>query len=94
MKLLHVLEVDRTPDMHMVKDRLTDGEKGWTRGEVHVVKEYVRAGAGRTVPHPYDLRPTHVLMETMLYLIRYVYYVSCKLCDRLLLQQCVALCLV
>jgi hypothetical protein len=37
--------------------------------EVMAVKEYVRAGAGHTLPHPDDLRPPEVLNKTMEYLI-------------------------
>ena len=37
--------------------------------EVIAVKEYVRAGAGHTLPHPDDLRPPEVLNKTMEYLI-------------------------
>lgn len=36
---------------------------------VHVVKEYVRAGAGHLVPDPQDLRPPDVLVHTLHYLI-------------------------
>ena len=60
MKMLHVLEQE---------GRQTGGGGG---GEVQVVKEYVRAGAGHEPPHPRDLRPAHVLIETMLYLIKCV----------------------
>ena len=56
MKLLHTLEQDKG--------------KGHHNGDVHVVKEYVRAGAGCEVPPASDLRPTPVLMDTLLYLIR------------------------
>ena len=55
MKLLHVLEKD---------------VKGHQSSGAHVVKEYVRAGAGHEVPPPDQLRPAPLLMETMLYLVR------------------------
>ncbi len=57
MKLLHVLEQE---------------EKNHPCREVHVVKEYVRTGAGCKLPPASQLRPAPVLMDAILYLIRYV----------------------
>ena len=54
-KSIHVLEV--SPDV------------GRGVSEVIAVKEYVRAGAGHSLPHPDDLRPPDVLVKTMEYLI-------------------------
>ena len=45
-------------------------EVGRDGSDVTAVKEYVRAGAGHTVPSPDDLRPPDVLAKTMEYLIR------------------------
>lgn len=38
-------------------------------GDVYMVKEYVRAGAGYLVPDAQELRPPDVLIETIHYLI-------------------------
>ena len=46
------------------------GGRGAGGADVTAVKEYVRAGAGHSVPHPNDLRPPDVLAATMDYLIR------------------------
>lgn len=45
-------------------------EQGASRnGSVHVVKEFVRAGAGHVLPDPQDLRPPDVLLDALHYLI-------------------------
>jgi len=58
MKLLHILE----------QTTITDGHNS----KVYMVKEYVRAGAGRVVPSSNQLRPPPVLLDTMLYMTRLV----------------------
>ncbi len=58
-------------------------EQGASRnGSVHVVKEFVRAGAGHVLPDPQDLRPPDVLLDALHYLI--AWYVNLALNDGVL----------